>query len=309
MCYLQGFSEPPLDHTVREIIRNHEAALRACQAGQASADQLHGVIAAGRLLERSLGAASQPTAPQHQQQPLLAPEEAQLQLLPFAESVLAALTCASAPPGQQAPASGLGSSPLRTPLPPQVAAAMQHAADEAAALRPPPPPASAYPADITTLAQSAPSASERPMDVSSAPGQSHEGPASIESNEVHKESSALDLAAGLPGSLPQTPMLGSAVCSNQAPPAQAGNHYGSMAEGNHFANMQSTPGMRQGWRSEERHPPSTVLDPSAKQLYDPIAGVLHGQQSKGAEEMQKDLAESGRMSVAVDVEMGQGNAS
>ena len=309
MYDLQGFSEPLLEHTVREIIRNHEAALRACQAGQASADQLHGVIAAGRLLERSLGAASQPTAPQHQQQPLLAPKEAQLQLLPFAQAVLAALTPASAPPGQQAPASGLCSSPLRTPLPPHVAAAMQHAADEAAALQPPPPAASAHPADITTLAQSAPSASEQPMNISIAPGQSHEGPASKALNRVHEEDSAPDLAAALPGSLPQTPVLGSAVCNGQALPAQAGNHDGSLAEGNHFANMQSTPGVRQGWRSEERHPPSTVLDPSAKQLYDPIAGVLHGQKPKCAEEMQKDLADSSGMSVAVDVEMGQGNAS
>ena len=185
---------------------------------------------------------------------------------------------------------------------------MRHAADEAAALQPPPPPASAHPADSTSLAQSAPSASEQPIDISSAPGQSHEEPASKALNGAHEEGSAPDLAAALPGSLPQTPVLGSGVCNDQALPAQAGNHDGSMAEGNHFANMQSTPGVRQGWRSEERHPPSTVLDPSAKQLYDPIAGVLHGQKPKGAEEMQKDLAESDEMSVAVDVEMGPGNA-
>ncbi len=266
---------------MREIVQHQEAALRACQAGQASAEQLHGVIAAGRLLERSLGTSGQPAAAQQQAQPLLPPEEAQLQLLPFAQAALAALARASSAPGQPAPAPS--SAPLRTVLPPQAAASVHASADEA-------------------LHLSAPSLTAQPGHHISAPGDSGEGTLPNGDTGCLHEGQAPDLAAALPTSPPRTPVLGGAVPNGSAPPAGLENPDSSAAGDNHFANMHTAPSLRQGWRSEERPTPGVPYSQSAKHIHAGLAGVLHAQQSGGASESSHAPADNGAMSAQMDAE-------
>ncbi len=274
---VQGFVEPLLEQTVGEIVQHQEAALRACQAGQATAEQLHGVIAAGRLLERSLGTAGQPAAAQQQLQPLLPPEEAQLQLLPFAQAALAALARASSAPGQLA--SAPSSAPLRTALPPQAAATVHASADEA-------------------LHLSAPTLPPQPMDHSSAPGYSQEGTMPNGDTEV----GAPDLAAALPTSPPHTPVLGGAVPNGSAPPAELAIPDNSVAGDNQFANMHSAPSLRQGWRSDERPVPSVPYSQTAKHIHANLAGVLHAQQSGGTVGGSHESVDNCAMSAQMDAE-------
>ncbi len=278
-CRAQGFTEPPLEQTVREIVQHQEAALRACQAGEASAEQLHGIIAASRLLERSLGTASRPAAAQQQAPPLLPPAEAQLQLLPFAQAALAAHARTSAAPGQPAPSPGSAS--LRTPLPPQAAAAVHANAD--AALQGP----------VSAM-------TAQPVDQGSAPGQSQDGAVPNGGTGVSQEGGALDLAAAVPTSPLRTPVLGGTMHSSVEPVAAPANPDSSMADGNHFANMHSGPGVRQGWRSEERPVPSVAFGHSAKHMHGELAGVLHAQQLNRVSEDAHNTADNGAVSTHVD---------
>ena len=274
---MQGFTEPPLEQTVREIVQHQEAALRACQAGQASAEQLHGVIAAGRLLERSLGTSGHSAAAQQQAQPLLPPEEAELQLLPFAQAALAALARASSAPGQPAPSSA----PLRTVLPPQAAATVHASADQA-------------------LHLSAPQIAAQPMDHSSA-GHSQEGALPNGNTAGLQEGHAPDLAAALPSSPPRTPVLGGAVPNGSAPPAGSANPDSSAAGDNHFANMHTAPSLRQGWRSEERPVPSEPFSQPTKLMHG-VAGLLHAQQSGGAVGSSHMPVDNGAVSAQIDAD-------
>jgi hypothetical protein len=269
--------------------------LRACLAGEASPQQLHGIIAAGRLLEHSLGVASAQSVPQHAAAPLLPPEEAQLQLQAFAQAALAALARASAAPGQQAPA--IGGAPLRTPLPPEAAAAMRlDPLMDSAAPPPPPEPASIQP-------------------VFGGPGQSQEVPAANGGSNSHEGDGALDLAASLPreGS-PQTPVMASAAPDQQGAPEEAG------MEQDEFARMRPNPAVRAGCMTERKKGPIEPFQPGRD--FSPKAGLLHSalhehkdgakpEESDGisvkveAEAMQLDGAEAahaGGVNVPVDAE-------
>lgn len=288
-CLVQGFTQPPLEQTVREIVQHQEAALRACQAGQASVEQLNSIITAGRLLERSLGTAGQPAAAQQQAQPLLPPEEAQLQLLPFAQAALSTLLRHSAAPGQPALAPASSSAPLRTMLPPQAAATVHATADKA-------------------LHMSAPSlTTAQPVNHSSAPGQSQEGPVPNGDTRGLQEDPAPDLAAALPTSPPRTPILGGTVHNGPAPLTASAQPDSTVAGDNHFANMCPAPSGRQGWRSEERPIPSALFSHPAKHMHDGAAGVLHAQHSGGAGGSAEQPADNGTVSVPVNAEQ-QGKA-
>ena len=286
-CLEQGFTELPLEQTVREIVQHQEAALRACQAGQASAEQLHGIIAAGRLLERSLGTGGQPAAAPQQTQPLLPPEEAQLQLLPFAQAALSALLRHSAAPGQ--PALAPSSATLRTVLPPQAAATVHATADQALHTSAP----------FLTTAQ--------PVSHSRAPGQSQEGPVPNGDTGGLQEDPAPDLAAALPTSPPCTPVLGGTVHDGPAPLAASANPDSSATGDNHFTNMRPAPSGRQGWKSEERPIPSVLFSHPAKHMHDGAAGLLHAQHSGGAGGSAEQPAGNGAMSTPVNAEQ-QGKA-
>lgn len=169
---------------------------------------------------------------------MLAPAEAQLQLQPFAQAALAALTSAAAAPDQAAPdARGV---PLRTALPTQAAAAMQHIAAHEAA---PPPPA-------------------EPVDGSSAPDQAMEEALPLhapESNGVagpHEQGGALDLAASLPRESPQTPVMG----GGHAAPERAAAQAQPGAGGDHLASMHAGPAVHKGSKTGERLGPSLRMD-------------------------------------------------
>lgn len=247
--------------------------MRACLAGAASPQQLHGIIAAGRLLERSLGVASAQSVPQHAAAPLLPPEEAQLQLQPFAQVALATLARGSAAPGQQVPATG--GAPLRTPLPPEAAAAMQlDPLTDSAAPPPPPEPASIQP-------------------VFGGPGPSQEAPAANGGSSAHEGDGVPDLAASLPGEgSPQTPVMASAAPEHQGAPEQAG------AEQDEFARMRPNPAVRAGCVTEKKKTPIEPFEPGRD--FSPEAGLLHS-----AWREQKDGTkpeEAGGISVRVEAE-------
>ena len=229
---MQGFEEQPLQQTVREIVHSHEAPLAACQAGRASAEQLHSVLAALRLLERSVGVA--PRAQPAAQPPaaLLPHAEAQLQLLPFAQAALAALA------GGQARTTGFA--PLHSALPPQLTAAAQLGGADGAAVQPPLPPASGPPGN-------APSATAH----------SAEQPMANGDVRAHEQGAAPDLAASLPQPSPQTPVLAARVAKSTEPHASvAGNHV--------FAGMQTGPEACKGSHTDSQSGPRLDISQTGK---------------------------------------------
>ena len=229
---MQGFEEQPPQQTVREIVRGHEAAMAACRAGQASTEQLHSVLAAMRLLERSVGVA--PRAQPAAQQPaaLLPPAEAQLQLLPFAQAALAALA------GGQARI--CGTAPLHSALPPQLTTAVQLGGADGAAVQPPPPPASGPPGN-------APSAAAHNAEQPMANGDA----------QAHEQGAAPDLAASLPQPSPQTPVLAVRIAKPTEPHA-------SVAGNNVFAGMQTGPEACEGSHTDSQPGPKLDFSQTAK---------------------------------------------
>ena len=225
--------------------------MRACLTGEASPQQLHGTLAAGRLLEHSLGVTSTQSVPQRAAAPVLPPEEAQLQLQAFAQAALVALARASAAPGQQVPA--IAGAPLRTPVPPDTAAAaaamqLDPLVDNAA---PPPPP------EPTSI-----------QPVFSGHRQSQEVPAANGGSNAHEGYGAPDLEASLPreGS-PQTPVMASAAPDQQGVPEQAGT------EQDEFARMQPKPAVHAGCMTERMKAPVEPFQP--RRDFSLEAGLLH----------------------------------